>query len=220
MTGACMMLEGFAEQAIELERPSGKKLGLKLKWSSKLGASQIQAFQEGVAQEYNKQLPDGSTNKILVGDGIANVNGATGKAAIDKILADPTQTQLSIKLLRSKKKSASAIKLPSWVPKKKELENILMSKGLDRAARTFYRIGGVGVFCWLLSGYPAASLPLLYITPSALTTWYLTGCCFNEQTEKSGDPHCFQNAGDDLQTVLLKVWEASTWEKTKKLFKY
>lgn len=220
MTGACTMLDGFVEQTVEVDRPSGKKLGLKMKWSAKLGVSQIQGISEGSAQEYNKKLPDGSAQKIEVGDGVASVNGATGKTAIDKMLGNATQTTFSIGLMRAKAKSASAVKLPSWIPRHKVIEKVLMSKGLDRAMRFFYRIGGVGFFCWYLSGYPPASLPLLYITPSTLTTWWLTGCCYNEQTERNGDPHCFQNRGDDLETVLAKVWKDSTWEKTKKLFKY
>merc|ERR1712151_1430269 len=115
-----------------------------------------------MGQEYNKKLPDGSAEKIQEGDGIAAVNGATGKNPIDKMLGNATQTKLSISLLRAKAKSTSAVKLPSWVPRKKLIEKVLMSEGLDRAMRTIYRIGGVGFFCWYLSGYPAASLPLLY----------------------------------------------------------
>merc|ERR1712176_1208454 len=88
---------------------------------------------------------------------------------------------------------------PNWA------EKLLTSPGSQHFAATWAFLMKIGGACWLVSGYPLASLPT-YATISALVSFYMLRCCHNENV-RSGEPHCYKSKREPMGEVLAQVKE-------------
>merc|ERR1712066_878207 len=84
--------------------------------------------------------------------------------------------------------------------------------------RWFSKLGGAGIFCWFLSGYPVASIPM-YLTLAGSVGFGVTRCC-HEEVEVG--PHCYKSVPAEIETAipalaqetaaLMKNFAADPWK--------
>lgn len=212
--GAAFRLDPKPEKrAVEVKRKAGTKLGIKLKDGA------ITSISAGAVQEHNEKLPAGSPDAIRLGDTIKKVNGATGDK-LTKALQNTQSETVALDIARAYTSSVAGYVPASWLVGKSLAARALRSAAFERWARSFAMLATSGVATWFMSGYPPASLPVYYLVPSAVLAWQTTRCCYDDQPDRNGDPHCYCSADDDIRTVLTKAWEQTTWKKTEKLFKF
>ncbi|CAJ1399185.1 unnamed protein product [Effrenium voratum] len=89
------------------------------------------------------------------------------------------------------------------------IESVLTAPGFKRWSSLTTQLGTLGLSCWLLSGYGAASLPVWYFGFSSAVAYKLVRCCHDESVSQ-GVPHCYKPADDDISKVVEKAWASSS----------
>mmetsp|Transcript_72175 Transcript_72175/g.218318 ORF Transcript_72175/g.218318 Transcript_72175/m.218318 type:complete len:472 (-) Transcript_72175:109-1524(-) len=215
----CMMKGGgsaTSKKVVKVERKAKQQLGLEVDPDTVQGWVTVTSIGDGAVQEHNAALPEDSEERIRSGDRIAKVDGTTGKGEKNeeaghkrmlKALAGTGAKTVQVEVQRPK--------LPSflmWIRAKNGkatmLEKVLTSPGLKQFSRTFSYLGGAGLACWLLSGYPMASLPLYYGGLSAFVSFYSLRCC-HDSNVAGGTPHCYKPNVKSLEDVVDKVKKGS-----------
>merc|ERR1712048_61710 len=95
---------------------------------------------------------------------------------------------------------------------------LLTAPGFQQFGVAFSYIGGAGMLCWLLSGYPAASLPVYYLGTSAVLAFGTLRCCHDDNVA-AGVPHCYKpRYGDFVEEIVPKIKEETVkfFEKIRK----
>lgn len=204
------------KKSIKVGRSDGETLGLVVAKDRVLGWVAITAIGEGSVQSHNAALPADSEERILVGDLISKVDGTSAGSAKK---ADAAHEKM-VKALEAKgsKKVQLEIQRPRispylmWVRsssgKPNMAEKVLTSPGFAQFRSSFASVGGVGLACWLLSGYPLASLPLYYGGASLVVAFHTVRCCHDEDVP-AGTAHCYKPRTMKLEEVLVGVKEAS-----------
>mmetsp|Transcript_35243 Transcript_35243/g.64426 ORF Transcript_35243/g.64426 Transcript_35243/m.64426 type:complete len:308 (-) Transcript_35243:94-1017(-) len=198
---------------IELARPAGQKLGWEVK-TGKKGSISVEAIKDGAVMEHNAKLAAGSPNRIKVGDKIVKVDGKSGDD-MKAVMRDQTKESLSLEVSRSPGPGVLEMLMPaSW--RSSNIGQIVASRTFAEMLQKFSYLGGVGIFCWTVSGYPAASLPFYYLLPAAGVAWQSTGCCYNDGVGPD-EPHCFKPAPDSVFEMVTKTWERTTRENARNI---
>jgi len=217
--GTCRSVGGFKLDAkpdklkVEIKREPGTKLGIKLKDAA------ISGINTGAVQEHNEKLSKGSAEIITLGDKLLKVDGVGGNG-MTKALSNTKSELVTLEIARPFKSSLGNYLPAAWMAGKGFLAKALRSSALEQWFQSFSFLATTGFACWVLSGYPMASLPVYYMAPSAFLAWQMTRCCYNDRPDKAGDPHCYCSSGDSMRTVIEKAWAQTTWKHTEKLFKF
>jgi len=183
-------------------RPKGISLGLDISMDEASGWGTINDIKAGAVKEYNDKLPASSPDRILVGDKVAKLDGYSGKG-FQKALDATTAKNVFVDIRRSS--LPSYLRWLSAKGKPNAIEKILTSPGTKQWSESFSYIGGVGLVCWVCSGYSFASIPLYYFSLSAAVAFQTTRCCHDDQVS-GGTPHCYKG-GAPFWTVVSKAWE-------------
>lgn len=217
--GTCRTVGGFKLEAkpervqVEVKRKPGTKLGIKLKDQA------ISNIMAGAVQEHNDNLPKDSAEIIRLGDKLVKVDGEWGEM-MTKALSNTKSKLVKFDINRPFQSSVSSVLPGSLTKGNGFFAKALRSSAFEQWAKSFSFMATTGFACWFLSGYPMASLPVYYITPSAFVAWQTTRCCYNNKIAAPGSPHCYCSSGDSMRTVLEKAWAKTTWKDTEKLFKF
>eukprot|EP00931_Biecheleriopsis_adriatica_P081204 TRINITY_DN54539_c0_g1_i1.p1 TRINITY_DN54539_c0_g1~~TRINITY_DN54539_c0_g1_i1.p1 ORF type:complete len:337 (+),score=80.34 TRINITY_DN54539_c0_g1_i1:86-1012(+) len=206
VSGSCFTSRGgkMDKMVVKVERGQGETLGLEVKQDKgKDSMGLVHSIGSGAVQAYNSKLPSDSSERIRVGDVVAKVDGTK---SIKDALAKTTEKTIEIELRRSQ--------LPSYLQwlrtsaKPGPVETVLTAPGFKRWSKLTSQIGTVGLGCWLLSGYGAASLPGYYFGLSGLVAFKMVRCCHDEKVP-GGTPHCYLPAADEPQAIVQKAWKSS-----------
>eukprot|EP00928_Gymnodinium_smaydae_P070543 TRINITY_DN54354_c0_g1_i1.p1 TRINITY_DN54354_c0_g1~~TRINITY_DN54354_c0_g1_i1.p1 ORF type:complete len:314 (+),score=49.67 TRINITY_DN54354_c0_g1_i1:61-1002(+) len=203
---------------IGIKRTKGQKLGFKVQMHPKNNWGLVTSILEGAASEHNGKLSSEDEEQLRVGDKIIEVNGAKGKS-ITSALKKTDSTEVTLKLARLSNTSfASRLPGAFWeVAGSQPLTHqLLLTSGFNKLLNVFAITAGSGTICWLLSGFPAASLPVYYWGTSAFVAWWTTGACYNDQPSKPGDPHCYCSTSDSLVEIASKAWGKTSLKQMKK----
>jgi len=152
----------------------------------------------GAVAEYNSQV-ESAEDRILVGDSITKVGSSTKPQQMKKALLVTDKT-ITLSVQRSK--------LPWYLKWLGSKADFATSPGYQKWSRSVSFVGGYGLLCWLLSGYPPASLPVYYFSVSGLTSFMLHRCCFNENVP-DGKPHCHKSRDIKIEDAVVEAWARS-----------
>jgi len=214
---ACFTKGGKAatgKRTIKVKRSEKTALGIEVTPDKVDGWVRITSIGEGAIQEHNKALKADAKEIVKVGDLIEKVDSTTGK---DKKNPQAGFERM-VKALSATKAGTVALeihqpKLPSWLMwirsrsgKPGTVEQVLTAPGFKRFSNTFSYLGGAGLTCWLISGYPFASLPLYYGGLSAGVALYTHKCCHNDKVA-GGVPHCYKSGTESIDQALAKAKE-------------
>lgn len=205
-TVGCLKAGGGQLQKISttVKREQGNKFGMSVQKIEKkdwLTVTEIKS--DGAIQTHNNALPDGE-EKVEVGDSIVRINGATSTKSMKKALSSTDSTEIKLDIRRSM--------LPSFLRpylhvrgKPNMIESILTGPGLQKFAASFGNMLSLGFGAWLLSGYSPMSLPLFYLTPSAIVAFIMARCC-HDNNVPGGVPHCYKGRSDTPRVAFDKMW--------------
>jgi hypothetical protein len=202
ITTACFTKGGgeMKKKTVKIERKDGA-LGLTVGESSRdVNWLTVTAVTAGAVAEYNAQAA--AEDRVLVGDSIAKVSGSSGPKKMKKALAETGKT-IELELRRSRlpwyfKWAGTNDKNPGL------LEKVVTSPGFEKWSRSASYIGGGGLLCWLLSGYPPASLPIYYFSLSGATAFALVRCCHDEDVG-AGVPHCYKGNTPKVEDAVKEA---------------
>merc|ERR1712007_386975 len=207
-TGACFRkADSLEPQTVVIERGTKMKVGIKI--DSRDGVTRVTSLSDGAVKGHNAKLPAGSAQAIHVGDRIAKIDGYTG-STMKTALSSAKASNVTLQVLRPVEGSWASY-LPMYVQTRDNIVvDALLSRAFERWSAFHFYLSSFGFILWWSSGYPAASLPVYYFLTSATVAWHLTRCCYDEQTDETGDPHCYASTSHDAQTVLMKAWQRTT----------
>jgi len=218
ITGSCFTSRGgkLEKKTVKVERKKGTKLGLEVAAEAKGDLALVQAI-SGALQQHNDLLPADSTQRIRVGDAVAKVDGVgVGGKNLADVLTRTSEKLVEIEVRRSNLPNSLLWLRSSAKPG--PIETILTAPGFKRWSRLTTQLGTVGLSCWLLSGYGAASLPVWYFGFSAGVAYKLVRCCHDESVP-GGVPHCYRPVDEELSKVVEQAWAATyafalkTWDQ-------
>eukprot|EP00928_Gymnodinium_smaydae_P026309 TRINITY_DN20709_c1_g1_i1.p1 TRINITY_DN20709_c1_g1~~TRINITY_DN20709_c1_g1_i1.p1 ORF type:complete len:316 (-),score=79.63 TRINITY_DN20709_c1_g1_i1:92-1039(-) len=217
--GGLLVDSDAAKEVVQLRRKSGENYGIEVDMHPKNDWGIVTQIYDGAVKRHNEALPADDEQRLRIGDRITKIDGSTGKS-IEHALKKTKSEKVDIRILRPVNGSIAA-RIPSSVWSllgASSAGRVLIASGFNRWLKSFLLVGGPATFCWLLSGYSAASLPLYYWGASAFVAWWTTGACFDDET-KSG-PHCYCSANDPFFTVVSKAWARTTQKEVLKLGGY
>lgn len=204
--GACFIKGGgsMAKKTIKVKRNKGATLGLLASADDESGGwALVKSVEDsGAVEEYNRALDPDSEERILPGDSLAKVDGKTGTGILKALAATDDKT---VEIELRKTPLPSYLKWIRMSPKPHFLEKILTAPGFVRFAGIWSRLGGAGFFCWFLSGYPVASLPM-YMVLSGGVAFNSVRCCY----EVSSGAHCYKGEARKIENLFAKAAEGST----------
>lgn len=192
------VLHGGAEmttRVVKVDRGKSEKFGAKLNSKGRLFTI-TEVTPDGALARHN--AVGNSSERIYIGESISKVND---QEDVRQILKKTTKASLALEVRSSP--------LPRWLwfmhspGDPYVMERLLTSPGWWRVFRNFRYIGGVGFFCWFLSGYPPASLPMYFFLSGGLSL-YTTKACHDDQVHRNV-PHCYRG-GAKIEIILKKVW--------------
>jgi hypothetical protein len=197
-TIACFVKGGgkMLKKQVKLE-PKGESLGLsvaEVEDSDHLTVTSV----AGAAADYNSQV-ESAEDRILVGDSITKVGSSTKSKQMKKNLLGTLSDGAAITLSVQRSKVPWYLK---WLGSKADFAT---SPGYEKWSRSVSFVGGYGLLCWLLSGYPPASLPVYYFSVSGFTALMLHRCCYNENVP-DGKPHCHKSRPIDIEDAVAEAW--------------
>lgn len=194
-TIACFVKGGgkMVKKQVKID-PKGESLGLNVAEADNSDHLTVTSV-AGAAAEYNSQV-ESAEDRILVGDSITKVGSSTKPRQMKKALLD-TDKAVTLSVQRSN--------LPWYLKWLGSKADFATSPGYQKWSRSVSFVGGYGLLCWLLSGYPPASLPVYYFSVSGLTAFMLHRCCYNENVP-SGKPHCHKSRPIDIEDAVAEAW--------------
>lgn len=225
-TTACMLKGGGSatvKKTVKVHRKDDETLGLSIQPDRVVGWATVTGIREGAVKNYNMQVD--SEDMIQVGDRIAKVDGTGAKgekkpeAAYEKMVkALEAKGAKTVQLeVQRPKISPYLLWLRSSTGKPTMAEKVITSPGFKQFSTTFSYVGGIGVACWLVSGYPPASLPLYYGGLSAVVAFWTVRCCHDSEVGP-GVPHCYKPKVAKFEVVLDGA-KAKTLEMASSVWK-
>lgn len=201
--GACFFKGGgsMSKKVIKVKRKKGTTLGLRAVPDDEGGWALVKGIDSGAVEAYNAELPPDSDERITPYDSVAKVDGRTG-AGILKALEATSEQTVEIEL----RKTALPVFL-KWIrtsAKANFVEKVLTAPGFVRWFGIKTRIEGVGFFCWFLSGYPLASIPM-YMAMAWGVAWNSVRCCY----EVTSGAHCYKGNPMTLEKMITKSGQDS-----------
>lgn len=178
----------LSKKTVKVKRKEGTTLGLDVDTSGK--AAVVTSIVSGAVKEHNEELAADSEELIQVGDRVAKIDGK-GTDAMAKVLKATGGKAVTVDILRPKLPSflmwvsSGQTSKPNWA------EKILTANGFKQWSVAFSYFGGAGMMCWLLSGYPIASLPIYYLGASGVLAFGTMRCCHDDGVS-GGVPHCYK----------------------------
>lgn len=207
MTGSCFTSRGgkLEKKTIKVSRKKGAKLGVEVTPDTGKGdLVLVQSISDGAVLEHNSNLPADSSERVMVGDAIAKVDGSA--KGLTDALSRTSEKTVEIEIRRSS--LPSFLKWMRSSAKPGPIETVLTDPGFKRWSKLTSQLGTVGLASWLLSGYGPASLPVWYFGFSAAVGYKLVRCCHDEHVQAKV-PHCYRPVEDELPEVLQKARDAS-----------
>jgi hypothetical protein len=209
-TFACFLKDGgsaYKKKTVKVKRKQGMTLGLDVDVA---GSAVVRGISDdnSAVKEYNDALTDDSDDVIAVGDRISKIDGKS-KSGLEKVLKATEAKTVSVDILRPSL-PAYLMWVSSADPSKPNFaEKMLTAPGVKQWTVAFSHFGGVSMFCWLLSGYPAASLPIYYLGVSGLLAFNTMRCCHDDQVG-AGVAHCYKPRHTDFTgEIVPKILEDS-----------
>jgi len=207
MTGSCFTSRGgkLEKKTIKVSRKKGAKLGVEvIPDTGKGDLVLVQSISDGAVLEHNSKLPADSSERMMVGDAIAKVDGSA--KGLTDALSRTSEKTVEIEIRRSS--LPSFLKWMRSSAKPGPIETVLTAPGFKRWSKLTSQLGTVGLASWLVSGYGPASLPVWYFGFSAAVGYKLVRCCHDEHVQAKV-PHCYRPVEDELPEVLQKARDAS-----------
>jgi len=212
---ACLTKGGgsaTAKKVVQISRTTSETLGLDVKADKVIGWLTVVGIDDGAVKEHNAALPEDSDERVRVGDRIAKIDSTSAKGEKKAEAAHKRMLKaVNAKGSKTVQVEIQRPRLPSflmWIRqsngKATLLEQVLTSPGVTNIKTGMSYIGGVGLACWLLSGYPAASLPLYYGGTSAAVALWSFRCCHDDDVP-AGMPHCYKPNVGSVQDVVVNV---------------
>lgn len=197
-----------AKKTIKVSRLEQETLGLEVSKDKVNGWVAITAINAGAVMTHNNALPADSEDRIAVGDRISKVDSVTANTKkadnaherLAKALAGKGAKKVQLEVQRPRI-PASLMWVRDSTGKPNLLEKVLTSPGAKSFGRNFVAVGSVGFSCWLLSGYPLASLPLYYLGPSLAVAFHSVRCCHDDEVP-GGVAHCYKPTTTEIEAVL------------------
>lgn len=207
-TIACFLKGGgkMLKKQVEID-PKGESLGLdvaevdnsdRIRLGESITKELIVTSIAGAAAEYNSQV-ESAEDRILVGDSITKVGSSTKLQQMQKALLGTYKAGYKVTLSVQRSNVPWYLK---WLGSKADFAT---SPSYQKWSRSVSYVGGYGLLCWLLSGYPPASLPVYYFSVSGLTSLMLHRCCYNENVP-DGKPHCHKSRPIDIEDAVAEAW--------------
>ncbi|CAE7209729.1 unnamed protein product [Symbiodinium sp. CCMP2592] len=194
------LLELMEKKTIKVSRKKGAKLGVEvIPDTGKGDLVLVQSISDGAVLEHNSKLPADSSERMMVGDAIAKVDGSA--KGLTDALSRTSEKTVEIEIRRSS--LPSFLKWMRSSAKPGPIETVLTAPGFKRWSKLTSQLGTVGLASWLLSGYGPASLPVWYFGFSAAVGYKLVRCCHDEHVQAKV-PHCYRPVEDELPEVLQK----------------
>lgn len=204
---ACFLKGGGSKKKIiTVKREKNSKFGVKLDTSDvkSSGVVQVNEIEDGGAfAVHNAKLPEDSEDRIQVGDLIVKFDGESGTSMLSAFkntaVKDYKMAVRRSALLPGFLRRHSFSKHPVFL----KIDQALTSPGFMQWSGWFMKVGGAGLSCWLLSGYPVSSVPA-YLTFAAAVSIGVTRCCHDDEV-KSG-PHCYKPIPVEVETLLPNLF--------------
>mmetsp|Transcript_109144 Transcript_109144/g.319459 ORF Transcript_109144/g.319459 Transcript_109144/m.319459 type:complete len:332 (-) Transcript_109144:133-1128(-) len=218
-TLACLSKGGGSatvKKTIKVSRSQGQTLGLEVAKDKVIGWVTITGIGEGSVMSHNTALPADSEDRIQVGDRIAKVDSTSASSAkkadaahekMVKALGATDAKKVTLEVQRPRI-PAALMWIRSSTGKPNTLEKMLTSPGLKQFRKTFTSVASVGLACWLVSGYPLASLPLYYGGASLAVAFHTVRCCHDENVSP-GTAHCYKPTSNKFEDALEGVKTAT-----------
>eukprot|EP00439_Symbiodinium_sp_Y106_P046360 s1978_g5.t3 len=196
----CAVNHAQEKKTIKVSRKKGAKLGVEvIPDTGKGDLVLVQSISDGAVLEHNSKLPADSSERMMVGDAIAKVDGSA--KGLTDALSRTSEKTVEIEIRRSS--LPSFLKWMRSSAKPGPIETVLTAPGFKRWSKLTSQLGTVGLASWLVSGYGPASLPVWYFGFSAAVGYKLVRCCHDEHVQAKV-PHCYRPVEDELPEVLQK----------------